>query len=265
MHGAAHRLHNPPTLWTEANSKRLYATIAILIYAAAMTAANHRHCHFGPWVSPINAFIVLIGLDLALRDWLHVRLKAWRMLALIGATGALTYALNNAAGMISIASSVAFTSAALVDWATFARLRGSWLYRANRSNVAGAAVNGCSSRRWHSGAAPGIVALQFVAKAAGGAIWSVLLGARCNEHIKPTRLRHDRNRHDMDRRPHADRPRRRSPLDAIQTARHIANLHRLDLRGRREYSGRYERAHGLKPRLALQDAFAADWEARRKA
>ena len=31
----------------------------------------------------------------------------------------------------------------------------------------------------------------------------------------------------------------------------------------REYMAEYERAHGLKPRLALQDAFAADWEARR--
>lgn len=58
----------------------------------------------------------------------------------------------------------------------------------------------------------------------------------------------------------ADDPR----LEAIQTARHIANLHRLDLRGRREYFAEYERAHGLKPRLALQDAFAADWEARRE-
>ena len=150
-------------------------TIAILIYAAAMTAANLSIAHFGPWVSPINAFL-LIGLDLALRDWLHVRLKAWQMLVLIGATGALTYALNNAAGMISIASSVAFTSAALVDWATFARLRGSWLYRANRSNVAGAAVDSVLFPTLAFGALiPHIVALQFVAKVAGGAIWSVLL------------------------------------------------------------------------------------------
>ena len=68
-------------------------TIAILIYAAAMTLANLSIAHFGPWVSPINAFL-LIGLDLALRDWLHVRLRAWQMLALIVAVGALTYLLN---------------------------------------------------------------------------------------------------------------------------------------------------------------------------
>ena len=55
---------------------------AILAYAAAMIAANLTIAAFGPWVSPINAFF-LIGLDLALRDWLHVRLRVWQMGALI--------------------------------------------------------------------------------------------------------------------------------------------------------------------------------------
>lgn len=150
-------------------------TIAILIYAAAMTLANLSIAHFGPWVSPINAF-VLIGLDLALRDWLHVRLKAWQMLALIVAAGALTYMLNPAAGKIAVASSVAFTAAALADWATFARLRGTWLFRANGSNVAGAAVDSLIFPTLAFGALmPHIVAMQFVAKVAGGAIWAWML------------------------------------------------------------------------------------------
>jgi uncharacterized PurR-regulated membrane protein YhhQ (DUF165 family) len=150
-------------------------TIAILIYAAAMTVANLTIAHFGPWVSPINAF-VLIGLDLALRDWLHMRLKAWQMLTLIGASGVLTYALNPAAGMIAVASACAFSAAALVDWATFTRLRGSWLFRANGSNVAGAAVDSLIFPTLAFGALmPHIVALQFVAKVAGGAIWAALL------------------------------------------------------------------------------------------
>lgn len=147
-------------------------TIAILIYAAAMTLANLSIAHFGSWVSPINAF-VLIGLDLALRDWLHVRLKAWQMLALIVAAGALTYMLNPAAGKIAVASSAAFTAAALVDWATFARLRGTWLFRANGSNVAGAAADSLIFPTLAFGALmPQIVALQFVAKVAGGALWA---------------------------------------------------------------------------------------------
>jgi len=150
-------------------------TIAILIYAAAMTLANLSVAAFGPAISPLNAF-VLIGLDLALRDWLHVRLKTWQMLALIVAAGALTYMLNPAAGKIAVASSVAFTAAALVDWATFARLRGTWLFRANGSNVAGAAVDSLIFPTLAFGALmPHIVALQFVAKVAGGAIWAWVL------------------------------------------------------------------------------------------
>lgn len=150
-------------------------TIAILIYAAAMTLANLSIAHWGPWVSPINAF-VLIGLDLALRDWLHMRLKLWQMGALIAVAGLLTYALNPAAGMIAVASSVSFTAAALVDWTTFANLRGSWLYRANGSNLAGAAVDSLLFPTLAFGALmPGIVLAQFAAKVAGGAIWSALL------------------------------------------------------------------------------------------
>ncbi len=146
--------------------------IAIAAYAAAMVLANLSVAALGPWVSPINAF-VLIGLDLALRDWLHVRLRVWQMGVLIAGTGALTYALNPAAGMIAIASSAAFTAAAVVDWATFARLRGSWVFRANGSNVAGAAVDSLVFPTLAFGALmPQIVLAQFAAKVAGGAVWA---------------------------------------------------------------------------------------------
>lgn len=149
---------------------------AIAVYAAAMTLANLSVATFGPVVTPINAF-VLIGLDLALRDWLHVRLKLWQMGTLIACTGLLTLALNPAAGMIAVASAVAFTVAALVDWAAFARLRGSWLFRANGSNLAGAAVDSLLFPTIAFGALmPHIVLAQFVAKVAGGALWALVLG-----------------------------------------------------------------------------------------
>ena len=153
-------------------------TIAITAYAAAMTFANLSVATFGPAISPINAFF-LIGLDLALRDWLHVRLRVWQMGALIAATGALTYVLNPAAGQIAIASACAFTAAALVDWGTFARLRGSWMFRANGSNIAGAAVDSLLFPTIAFGALmPHIVAMQFVAKVAGGAVWAWLIGRK---------------------------------------------------------------------------------------
>jgi uncharacterized PurR-regulated membrane protein YhhQ (DUF165 family) len=153
-------------------------TIAIAAYALAMTLANLSVAALGPSVTPINAFF-LIGLDLALRDWLHVRLKVWQMGALIAATGALTYLLNPTAGQIAIASACAFTAAALVDWGMFARLRGSWMFRANGSNVAGAAVDSLLFPTIAFGALmPHIVAMQFVAKVAGGALWAWLIGRK---------------------------------------------------------------------------------------
>ena len=150
-------------------------TIAVLVYAAAMTLANLSVATWGPWVSPINAF-VLIGLDLALRDWLHVRLRAWQMGALIAFTGLITFVLTPSAGQIAVASAVAFTAAALVDWGTFAKLRGSWMVRANGSNVAGAAVDSLVFPTLAFGALmPQIVLAQFVAKVAGGALWAAVL------------------------------------------------------------------------------------------
>lgn len=153
-------------------------TLAILIYAAAMIAANLSVAAFGPKVVPINAF-VLIGLDLALRDWLHVRLRPHQMLLVIAATGGLTYLLNPAAGQIAIASSVAFALAAVADWLTFARMPGSWLVRSNGSNVVGAAVDSIvfpalafGALRWD------VAASMLLAKVLGGAVWSMLLATR---------------------------------------------------------------------------------------
>jgi uncharacterized PurR-regulated membrane protein YhhQ (DUF165 family) len=147
----------------------------IAIYAIAMTLANLSIAQWGPWVSPINAFL-FIGLDLALRDLLHTRLKAHQMGGLIVGTGLLTYFLNPAAGMIAIASAVSFTAAAVVDWTVFAKSTGSWLQRSTKSNVAGAAVDSLVFPTLAFGVLmPQIVALQFVAKVAGGAAWGYLL------------------------------------------------------------------------------------------
>jgi queuosine precursor transporter len=150
-------------------------SLAMFFYVAAILAANLIVSHFGPVVSPILAFF-FIGFDLAMRDWLHVRLRAWQMATLIACAGVLTYILNPAAGAIAVASSVAFTAAALVDWATFTRLRGSWLRRANGSNVAGAAVDSLIFPTLAFGALmPHIVVMQFAAKVLGGALWTALL------------------------------------------------------------------------------------------
>jgi len=156
---------------------------ALIAYAVAMVAANLLVATFGPAISPINAFL-LIGLDLTLRDWLHVRLKTWQMGGLILGTGALTYLLNPAAGMIAVASAVSFLVAALVDWAVFVKTTGSWIKRANVSNTAGAAVDSLLFPTIAFGALmPEIVALQFVAKVSGGAIWSYVLEKKLKHEL----------------------------------------------------------------------------------
>lgn len=153
----------------------------ILIYISALVAANLLVAHFGPWFSPINAF-VLIGLDLALRDYLHDKWRgnhlALRMGGLIAAAGVISYALNPAAGMIAIASVAAFTLAMTADALVYQVLiKRKWLVRANGSNSAGAAVDSLVFPTVAFGALmPEIVALQFLAKVAGGGIWSVVIG-----------------------------------------------------------------------------------------
>lgn len=148
--------------------------VSIVIYAAAMTAANLSIAAFGPWVSPINAFF-LIGLDLTLRDWLQTKLSQWQMFALILASGAITYLANPSAQMIAIASAVAFTAAAFVDWSVFSKLQGAWIKRANASNVAGAAVDSLIFPTIAFGSLmPQIVLMQFASKVAGGFVWAYL-------------------------------------------------------------------------------------------
>ena len=148
---------------------------ALVAYAVAMIAANLLVATFGPSITAINAFF-LIGLDLTLRDWLHVKLKMWQMGGLIVGTGLITYGLNPASEMIAVASALSFLVAALVDWVVFVKTTGSWIKRANVSNTASAAVDSLLFPTIAFGVLmPEIIAYQFAAKVCGGAVWSYVL------------------------------------------------------------------------------------------
>lgn len=163
----------------------MLVVIAVFLFAAAIIVANLTVVAFGPWITPFTSFI-LIGLDLTLRDWLHVRIRPWQMGTLILATGALTYLLNPAAGMIAIASATAFTVAGIVDWGVFTWLRGSWLRRANGSNVAAAAVDSLLFPTIAFGAfLPLIVVGQFAAKVVGGALWAYCFSKMSKQTPQP--------------------------------------------------------------------------------
>lgn len=158
---------------------------AVAVWLAAIAGANLLAATYGPSITVATAF-VLIGLDLSLRDHLH---DAWdtgrrfggplvvKMLALIGAGGAISYAINADAGPIAVASMVAFSAAAAVDGAIYAAAR-YWptLARMNTSNVAGAAVDSLLFPTLaFGGILWGVTAGQFAAKVAGGLVWSVVI------------------------------------------------------------------------------------------
>lgn len=149
--------------------------ILAIVYITAMVVANLLVWWLGPWFSPINSFL-LIGLDLTMRDVLHDRISRLQMAGIIIIGGIITWGVNPAAKHIAIASAVAFTVAALADWAAYTWLRSRhWLVRANGSNVVGAAVDSVIFPTLAFGAfMPAIIGLQFMAKVAGGAVWSII-------------------------------------------------------------------------------------------
>jgi len=154
--------------------------IYVAVYIASLVAANLLVACLGPWFSPINA-LVLIGLDLSLRDKLHDawqgRWLALRIAGLIAGAGVISYLLNPAAGMIAVASVTAFCAAMAADSIAYQLLyRFGWLTRANGSNVAGAIVDSIIFPTLaFGGFVPERVAMQFAAKVAGGAVWSFIL------------------------------------------------------------------------------------------
>lgn len=151
--------------------------IAAAVYLSAIVLANLSVATFGPIVAPVNAFL-LIGLDLTLRDRIHDRIGlGWRMLVLILLGGVLSWI--GGAGRIALASSIAFMAAAGSDALTYELLHDrARMVRINGSNVVSAAVDSVVFLGLAFGALdPVLVTALWLAKVAGGFVWSVLLGA----------------------------------------------------------------------------------------
>jgi uncharacterized PurR-regulated membrane protein YhhQ (DUF165 family) len=168
--------------------RRLATPALICAYLAAIVAANLLLAAYGPPAAVLNA-LALIGSDLVARDRLHTAWEGrrlWpRMLALIAAGGALSYALSwltpappQVVARIALASCAAFALAGVADALAFQGLRGRpWLTRANGSNVAGATVDSLAFGLGVGLPWP-VIALQLLAKAAGGAAWAWALRPR---------------------------------------------------------------------------------------
>lgn len=155
----------------------------VVMYLAAIVAANLSVATFGPSVTIVNAFL-FIALDLTARDRLHEawhgRGLAWKMGALIVAGSALSYVLNADASPIALASLVAFGASAALDALCYQLLRDrAYLVKVNGSNVVSAAADSLIFPTLAFGALlPWVVLGQFVAKVAGGALWAYVLRPR---------------------------------------------------------------------------------------
>jgi len=155
----------------------------ITLYLVAIVAANLTIARFGPSATMITSFL-FIGLDITTRDRLH---EIWRgknlwlrMAALIASGSLLSWLLNARAGSIAVASFAAFAASGAADALVYHALRKRpWIWKANGSNVVSAAVDSLVFPTLAFGAIlPWIVAGQFVAKVAGGAVWALLLGSK---------------------------------------------------------------------------------------
>jgi hypothetical protein len=155
----------------------------VILYLAAIIAANLITAQFGPSASVVNAFL-FIGLDLTSRDKLH---EAWgrdglarKMAALIACGSVLSWILNRDAGTIAIASFVAFASAAVVDTIVYQLLRErSYIIKVNGSNVLSALIDSVIFPTVAFGGLMPLVTLgQFIAKVGGGFVWSLVFVIR---------------------------------------------------------------------------------------
>jgi uncharacterized PurR-regulated membrane protein YhhQ (DUF165 family) len=157
------------------------ASLLVAIYLAAIVAANLSVAAFGPSATIITAFL-FIGLDITARDRLH---EAWRgralgpkMALLIAAGSLLSWAINRRAGRVALASFAAFAASGAADALVYHLLRHrAWLLKVNGSNIISAAVDSLVFPTLAFGRLIWwVVAGQFVAKVAGGAVWALLLG-----------------------------------------------------------------------------------------
>lgn len=155
----------------------------IILYLAAIVAANLTITYFGPGASVITAFVA-IGLDLTTRDMLHEKWErrhlARNMGLLIAGGSFLSWVLNRNAGHIALASLLAFATAGIIDALVYHLLRDkARLARINGSNALSALVDSLVFPTVAFGGLLWPVVLgQFVAKVAGGFLWSLVLSRK---------------------------------------------------------------------------------------
>src|SRR5262245_66099367 len=104
-------------LWQQPDWTILMRVLLAAVYVGAMVAANLL-VWLSPWFSLIDS-VLLIGLDLTLRDVLDERLSRAQLAAIIVGGGAIIWLANPAPNYIAIATAPAFLLASLAGWLAY--------------------------------------------------------------------------------------------------------------------------------------------------
>jgi uncharacterized PurR-regulated membrane protein YhhQ (DUF165 family) len=166
----------------------------IVLYLAAIVIANlavtyglERFGVTGGVAASITTAFLLIGLDITARDALHERWYrrglVWKMGALIASGSVISALINIESGRIAAASFVSFAVANLADALVYHVLhRRPRLLKINGSNVVTSLVDSLLFPTLAFGAVMPLAMLaEFVAKAGGGFVWSLILRRRAFE------------------------------------------------------------------------------------
>lgn len=162
------------------------ALVLAHVYLAAIVAANLTIAALGAaWVIPVG--LVLVGLDLAIRDRLHDELEQTtrpQLVAIMGLLiaigGLVSYLLNADAGRVAIASAAAFTAAAVVDAVGYQLLEGRrpWVRSAVSSAPAAVVDSAVFLVILTAGVPVLLIVAQAAAKALGALVWALVLYRR---------------------------------------------------------------------------------------
>lgn len=185
---------NLPPVATRAHS-RSAEIMCVILFVGIMALSNLAIAHFGPWFLPVTAFVG-VGISLVSRDYLHdvwhdYRGGFWpRMLGMVAAAALLSYAVDQSAGLIALASVCALTSAALSETIVFqAVFRSRWMVRSNVSSVVGALVDSLVFPlvAFGIGGVEGfwlLVLTQAATKTVGAFVWTTLFRFTINPDKK---------------------------------------------------------------------------------
>lgn len=162
----------------------IISVVVPFAYVLVIVIANLSTTYFGLWITPLNAFF-LIGAELVLRDVMHESLSKTKMLIIVVIAGIISFLINAESKNIAIASFAAIVVSCLVDYYVYSKIKGTWKKRSNTSNFfSGFTDSLIFPLIAFGGFNPYIFVLQWIAKFAGGFIWTLLLNNLMSKYLK---------------------------------------------------------------------------------